>query len=727
MMAEDTAVAPGLAGPERAGLRPDIARTFLEPASVAIIGVSTSAGTAYKAGGRAVLDHLRGYGYQGQITVVHPTADAVDGHRAVRSLRDLGSPPDVVVIAVPAAGVRGVLEDCAAIGARQVLVLTAGFGDMGPAGLELEESLLCYAREQGISVVGPNSTGLVAVATGLAMSMTSVLTGGEPLPAGGLAVIAQSGAIGSTVVERARDAGVGISHIVSTGNQRDMDIPDFVSYFARLPEVRAVALYLESIRDGARFSAAAAELHRAGKRLIAYLSGRTSAGEQAAASHTGKIIGRGAMELGLLHALGVTVVDDPDDLWVLGAAAVPAGDFPRRWGMVAYSGGMAVLATEQLAASGVTFPPLGPATVARLSAALPQFAAIPNPLDVGPGSMPDQFGGYLMAVAEDPAVEAVCVPLPMGARGWNPTSVRDIGAARRQTGKPFVVLWYGGHAVKPYVQALRSSGVLVTESVSALGRVVGALLGPERDLAAGASPPAPGPGLTPAPTAGAPAAVGGGRALAALADAGLDVAPMRLAADADAAVAAAAQIGYPVAVKSADQDIAHRTELGLVATGLRSGADVADAVTRMQAGRSGPPGQAAAAWLVQAMAGAGVEMVISVRDAGPLGVFGGVGVGGAAVELLRDVEQVPLPCSRETLVRALRRLRTAELIFGFRGSAPIDIDWLLVTLNRLAEIVRERNLAEIELNPVIVGEHGGHIVDALHVGRRERAAGQTGE
>jgi acetate---CoA ligase (ADP-forming) len=692
------------------GPRPDVAQRFLEPASVAIVGVSTNTGSAYKAGGRAVLDHLGVYGYTGQVTVVHPTADSVDGRPTARSLRDLPAPPDVVVIAVPAGHVREVLEDCAAVGARQALILTAGFGDMGPGGLELERSLLEYAAEQGINVVGPNSTGLVTVRTGLAMSMTSVLTEGQPLTVGNLAVIAQSGAIGSTVVERARDAGVGISHIVSTGNQRDMDIPDFVSYFARNSDVDTVALYMESIRDGRLFSTAIQELRAAGKRLVVYLGGRTSAGEQAAASHTGKIAGRGALELGLLYALGVTVVDDPDDLWVLGAAKLPPGDFPRNWGMVAYSGGMAVLATEQLSAAGVTFPPLEVETVQRLKEALPTFDTIPNPLDVGPGSMPEHFRGYLAAVADDASVGAVCVPLPMGARGWNNRSVEDIRDVAWHSGKPFVVLWYGGDAVRPYIAELRKDGVLVAENPSALGRVVKSLLGPERTLTPSDAQPRDAASRQSSSTT-----TGGAGALSLLADAGLDVVPMRLVGDSDSAVAAAAELGYPVVLKSGDDDIAHRTELGLVAVGLRSDLDVRAALERMQP-KPVDHGLANRKWLVQKMVGGGVELVVSIRDAGQLGVFGGVGVGGAAVELLRDIEHVPLPCDHATLDRALHRLRMAELLFGFRGSRPIDVGWLLKTLNRLGEIAREHKLTELELNPVIVGTRGGSIVDALHVG-----------
>ncbi|GAA0612447.1 acetate--CoA ligase family protein [Sporichthya brevicatena] len=692
-------------------LRPEVARKFLEPQSVAIVGVSTSSSQAYKAGGRAVLDHLGVYGYGGNVYVVHPTATEVDGRPVFPALANLPEVPDVVVLAVPAKSALGVLEQCAQIGVRQVLVLTAGFGDMGAEGLALERNLLEFAGQHEIAIVGPNSTGLVNVRTGLAMSMTSVLTEGEPIAAGGLAMIAQSGAIGSTVVERARLAGVGISHIVSTGNQRDMDIPDFVSFFARNADVETVALYVESIRDGARFAAAVEELTAAGKRLVAYLGGRTDAGEQAAASHTGKIVGRGALELALLRALGVTVVDDPDDLWVLGTAEVPTGSFPRRWGMVAYSGGMAVLATEQLAAAGVTFPKLSDQTLSRVQERSPQFVAAHNPLDVGPGSMPHDFRAYLSAVAADPAVEAICVPLPMGARGWNQQSVDDVLTVRKESGKPFVVLWYGGLALRPYVEQLRSQGVLVAEKPSDLGRLVSAMLGPERELSSSRTPSF-------GPSEPVDAALGGADALLSLERAGLDVVPMRVCVDAEGAIKAAAEIGYPVVLKSGAAEVAHRLELGLVRVGLANEAVLTEAYSEMvaRATAAGLPGEGP--WLVQQMAAGRVELVLTVRDAGELGVFGSVGLGGAAVEILRDVESVPLPCDLSTLDRALRRLRTAELMFGYRGSAPVSTEWVHRALHRLADVLRRDALAEIEVNPALVGPDGGVIVDALSVARR---------
>ncbi len=696
----------------RAGLRPDVVDRFLDPHSVAIVGVSTGVTEAYKAGGRAVLDHLGTYGYAGRVTVIHPTAVEVDGRPALPSLTLLPDVPDVVVVAVPAHRVRGVLEECAAVGARQVLMLTAGFGDMGEEGERLEHSLLEYARERGINVVGPNSTGLITVRTGLALSMTSVLTGGEPIPAGGLAIIAQSGAIGSTVVERAKVAGVGVSHVVSTGNQRDMDVPDFLAYFAGAPDVHTVAAYLESIRDGELLARAVRELTRAGKRFIVYLGGRTSAGELAAASHTGKIVGRGQLELALLRALGATVVDDPDDLWVLGGADTgePRGRFPRRWGMVAYSGGMAVLATEQLAAAGVTFPALSEATFARVKERAPSFAAALNPLDVGPGSMPNDFRHYLAAVADDQAVEAVCVPLPMGARGWNQSSVDDILAVRESSRKPFVVLWYGGPALGPHIADLRAAGVLVVQTPSDLGRVVRALLGPEREpTPSGTAMPSVPSGTATAGIAGG--VVGGADALMLLASAGVDICPMRVCADATSSVLKAAEeIGYPVVLKSGDAAVAHRTELGLVAVGLGSAAAVTASLSEMR-GRWAADGPRT--WIVQKMVSGGLELVLTVRDAGQLGVFGSFGLGGAAVEVLRDVESVPLPCDEPTLRRAASRLRTAELLEGFRGGEPASFAWLATTLNALGEVLRAHGLAEIEINPALVSARGGVVVDAL--------------
>jgi acyl-CoA synthetase (NDP forming) len=351
------------------------------------------------------------------------------------------------------------------------------------------------------------------------------------------------------------------------------------------------------------------------------------------------------------------------------------------------------------------FPALGQQTLVKVQAISPQFTQANNPLDVGPGSMPKDFRGYLSAVAADPAVEALCVPLPMGARGWNQVSVDDVLTVRQESGKPFVVLWYGGLALAPYVAQLRSHGVMVAEKPSDLGRLVRALLGPERDM-------------TPSPhgPAGTSSVTGGAAALRVLEQAGVQVAGMRVVgSSAEAVVGAAAEVGYPVVVKSGDEGIAHRMELGLVSVGLEDEAAVTEALTRMQAASeaAGLPEQES--WLVQAMVTGGLELVLTVRNADRLGVFGSVGLGGAAVEVLRDVQSVPLPCDEDALRAALTRLQTAPLLFGFRGSEPVDVSWIHRTLHQLADVVREEKLTEVEVNPALVSGVGGIVVDALLV------------
>jgi succinyl-CoA synthetase beta subunit len=210
-----------------------------------------------------------------------------------------------------------------------------------------------------------------------------------------------------------------------------------------------------------------------------------------------------------------------------------------------------------------------------------------------------------------------------------------------------------------------------------------------------------------------PAMLGGALALQLLADYGLNIAPMTVC-DSTSVGPAAAALGYPVVVKSADENIAHRTELGLVAVNLSNGEQVEAAVARMAAKSE----VAEPMWLVQKMVTGGVELILTVRNADDLGVFGTVGIGGAAVELHRDVEHVPLPCDAETLHKALSRLRLAELLFGFRGSEPVDQTWIAKTLNRMAVLLAEQNLAEIEVNPAIVADSAGAIVDALCVPSR---------
>lgn len=676
---------------------------FLNPGSVAIVGASARGNGSYRAGGRAVLHHLLAYSYPGKILAVHPSATEIEGVPAYPSLADLPCVPECVVVAVPSERVRAVLEQCAAVGAPRALVITGGFGELGPDGALMERDIVDYARDHGIRLVGPNSTGLINVADRVAMSMTSVLTEGAELRPGGLAVVAQSGAVSSSIVERARAAGVGFAHIASIGNQVDLGADDFLTYFAEDPRVHAVSMYLESIRDRESISAGIARLRAAGKPVVALLGGRSARGEQAASSHTGKLLGRAQLELSLLESLGVHLVADPDDLWQLGAhfARRPVAERVERWGVFTYSGGMGVLAMDQLAEAGVPTPQFTAATQAHLREVLPGYVAPVNPLDIGSGAMPERFTALLQAVADDEGVDAVCVPLPMGAAGWHEPIVDGVLEVAESSGKPFVVCWYGGDGAREHLLRLRAAGIVTTETPTELGRLVAALTSP-------ATGPVDTLGDAASRVDDARQVVGGAAALQTLADAGISVVPERVCDSADDAVAAASSLGYPVVVKSAAEHVRHRLELGLVKTGLETPDAVAAAVTEIGTalGQDAPV-------LVQRMVDEGHELVLAVRSAGTLGLFGGIGLGGSAVELLNDVRYFPLPCDEQAVRATLARLRGGDALLGFRGQESVDVGWLCRTMQAMSDCLSAAGFAEIEVNPAIVSSSGGYVVDAL--------------
>lgn len=675
---------------------------FLNPNSVAIVGVSARDHGEFRAGGRAVLDHLMGYGYRGQVWPVHRTADTIAGVPAYPDLGALPGVPDCVVVAVPAPEVAEVIRQCASAGARRALVLTGGFRELGPEGSALEAEVLSVAADTKVRLVGPNSTGLVNVGGNVALSMTSVLTAGAPLVAGSLAILTQSGAIGSSLVERARDAGIGVSHLVSIGNQSDLTAADFLAHFALDDSVRAVALYLESIPHGPALAHAVSMLHSAGKQAVALLGGRSAAGEVAAASHTGKIAGRGALETSLLRSLGLMVAEDLDDLWIIGSA-LSSHRPPRtvaRWGVLTYSGGMGVLAVDQLMEAGAQLATLSASTIARMREHLPSYVSASNPLDMGPGAMPHGFADLLACMLDDDGVDGVCIPMPMGAAGWHQPIIDAVKQARPD--KSLLVGWYGGEAVRPYVNTLLSTGVIAVSSPTELGRLARALTEPGTGLRVPPGTRHDRPAVT----------IGGHRALQLLGDAGLDVTRMQLCEGEDAVRHAARQLQAPLVLKSAAEDIAHRAELGLVRAGLETPDEAADAYRAMAAGhRVGDTVPFRV--IAQEMVLQGRELVLVVRDAGALGWFGGVGLGGVAVEVFADLAFVPLPCTFEVFRSCLQRLRSWALWSGHRGAEPIDLGWVHSTLLRLADTGEANGWSEIEVNPAFVSGETGTIVDGL--------------
>ncbi|MDO8208876.1 acetate--CoA ligase family protein [Conexibacter sp. CPCC 206217] len=687
------------------------AAALIRPRSVAIVGISGAAAGTFRPGGRAVFDHLRRFGYDGRLYPVNPRYDQIDGVQAFPALAELPEAPDCAVVAVPAAAVPQTIRDCGEAGVRNVLLLSSGFGELGPEGAALDAELRAAMAASGVRVLGPNTTGIANVADGCYLTMTSVLAAGGLLRSGPIALLLQSGALGSCVIDRARSAGVGAGCVVSLGNQVDLDAADFLAHFATDERIEAISLYAEGVPDGPRYRRAVEQVLDTGKRLFVLLGGASELGERAATSHTGRIAGRAALERALLRETGATLVDDPDDLW---RTPTLHARHPARFatptmgvGIFTISGGLAVLAADQLGhRDGFDLPEPSEATRQALTPWLPGYVGARNPLDLGPGTMPDGFQPALAAFAADAALDAVAVVLPVVATAWQPAVVDGVLAVAETLDKPLLVCWYAGDSAAASVERLRGAGVVVVESPRELASVLDSVHGP-----AEAEPDA-----ERAPEPASEATMSDWEVLSAIAHAGGEVAPMRLARTRAEVVEAAAELGFPVVVKALVPGVAHKSEHGLVAVAI---ADAAALEQRLDglAAAAASAGAPDVAYLVQAMAGSGVEVVLSVRRDAALGTFVGVGLGGILIELLHDVRYAPHPLPDGAFERLLEELAGSALLRGYRGRPGADRAWIERTLDALVEAAEQLGAAELEVNPAIVGPHGGVIVDALAVGR----------
>lgn len=689
-------------------------RCFLSPESIAIVGISGGDVGTFRPGGRAVFDHLRKFGFAGALMPVNPRYEAIDGVTCFPSITDLPTIPDCLVVAVPASSVVQVIRDAAARGIRRALLLTAGFSELGPDGAELQRSVDQLAHDAGIRLVGPNSTGIANIVDSIYLTMTSVMAAGGGLTAGSTALLLQSGALGSCVIDRARRNQVGVGYVVSLGNQADLDAADFLEYFAEDDRIEAVSLYAEGVRDGPRYRAAIENLIAGGKRLFVLPGGTTELGERAAVTHSGRLAGRAVLERALLSSSGATIIEDPDDLWrapALYTRYAHRVDRGRiRVGVFTISGGLAVMTADRLSTSGEFDLPFPTAdTGAALKAHLPDYLGANNPLDLGPGPMPHGFGPALEAFAADPQFDAVVVALPVVATAWQDTVVDAIVSLGRSSDRAVVVAWHAGDSCAAAIARLRASSVVVVESPTDLPDVLRAVKAVGWRGAEGASSSGDEASSTAPSAAGNPNDFDTLRAIAA---AGGDIAPMELVSEPTLLTAAAERVGYPLVLKALIPGVAHKTEHGLVTANLRNATALEAAADRLLAAAA-RLGATRSDLLVQAMAAPGVEIILSVRRDSQLGDFVGVGLGGTLTELLGDVAYTPYPLTDGALDRLLDGLAGRPLIDGYRGRPGVDRTWIKKSLIAVIDAMHALGACEIEVNPALARADGGTMVDAL--------------
>ena len=691
--------------------------SFFWPHSVAVLGASPD---PHRIRG-LLLRHLRDNGFQGRIVPVNPSYQEIDGLRCYPSLEAAGGPIDLAVVAIPASAVAGTAEDCAHAGVKHMVVISSGFAEEGGAASAMQAHLHDIARRTGLRVAGPNCEGywnaLGRISTTFSPTVEAKPNEQPPTLVSDrrIGVIAQSGGIGFSLFNRGKAAGLGFSYVMSTGNEADLTAADFLDYMARDDRTHAVMLFCETIRDGAAFIAAAEEARARGKPIVAIKVGRSEAGQRAAASHTAALSGAYTAYRAVFGRYGILEAEDPDEaVAVAGTLLTCKPPRGRRVGIVTVSGGGGAWMADTLAANNLAVPTLSPALQESLRALIPSYASPQNPVDVtaqGSNTGPVAMRALEMLDASDEVDSIVLVSsLASETRVMvDPDRARPLIEAAR---KP-VTIW--SYTIPSDFGRRQSaeSGLFLHTDLRACGIAMDRLAAYAEALARKPTVPA-----VPKTRIDIPAGV---RALAehrAKVLLGLPIASERLASSAAEAGAAAEALGFPVALKIQSPDIPHKTEAGGVRLDLRDRALVEAAYASMlDSVRRHAPEAAIEGVLVQRMAPRGIELAVGMVNDPTFGPIIMVGFGGTMIELYGDVAHAPAPLSAEEAAAMIRSLRSARLLAGFRGAAPVPIDPLAELIARLSEaaIAYRDRIAEMELNPVILHADGSGltIADAL--------------
>jgi acetyl coenzyme A synthetase (ADP forming)-like protein len=690
-------------------------RAFLQPRSVAVIGASRERATV----GGELFHNLLSYTFVGPVYPVNPAASVVQCVPAYASVEAIPGPVDLAVIVVPAGRVLAVAEQCARKGVRALVVISAGFGEVGAEGRARQAELLRLCRTAGMRLIGPNCIGIVNTDPAVRLD---AMFGPQVPPAGRVGFSSQSGALGLAAIDYMGALGLGISSFVSVGNKADISGNDLLHYWESDAGTDVILLYLESFGNPRKFGRIARRVGR-NKPIVAVKSGRSVAGARATSSHTGALLAASDVSVdALFRQAGVIRTDTLAELFdvaaLLSNQPLPRG---RRVGIVTNVGGPAILCADTCEAQGLAVPMLEPATQDALRQILPREASVTNPVDMIASATAAQYGQVIDRVAADPSVDAVVViflpPLATRAEDVAQAVVEAVRRVDRQ--KPVLAVFMSSLGVPAELRAsdVRVPAYVFPEAAAiALGHVMRygewrerplpplpALADVRRDEAAAivAASLADGGGWLP------PAEVGH-----LLACYGLPLVDQQIVPTPEEAGRAAGALGGAVALKAVAPAVVHKTEAGAVRLDL-SGARATTAAAREMAERLVASGQAPSGFVVQRMVPPGVEMIVGIVHDPQFGPVVACGAGGVLVELLGDVAVRLAPLTADDAERMVRELKSYPLLTGYRGAAPRDVAALEDVLLRVSALADDLPaIAELDCNPLVVQERGAVIVDA---------------
>ena len=689
-------------------------RPLLVPASVAVIGVSRSqSGVGYE-----ILRALLAGGFTGRTYPVNPHAKIIDGLDCYPSVGAIPEHTDLAIVAVPAAKVEQLIEECGAAHVGAAVILTAGFGETGPSGEATEARLLALARRHDIRVVGPNCIGVIN--TDPYVRLNATFAPNSPT-AGHLAVATQSGAIGVAILDSVEQSGVGISTFVSLGNKLDVSTNDLLSYWYDDVTTQAVALYVESFGNPRRFTWLARALSTR-KPILAVKSGRSAGGRRAGASHTAAAAAPDVAVDTLFRQAGVLRMDTLGELLdaarLLTEQPLPAGD---RLAIIGNAGGLNVLAADAAEAAGLKVVELSAILQQRLAALAPHLAGVANPVDLGADARPATIGRAIQALGSSAEADALVVTLVATRTNDLPGSLAALAdAANDLPHLPIVAVVVGGDSPLKLGKGNLPVYKLPEDAVRSLGHAC--RYARWRREPTGRKPALPGIDRKAAQRiiATALADSAGWQPVAVthalLACYGISLLETRLATTVESAEETARELGLPVVMKATRSGLIHKSELGAVRLGLSNESAVREAYLAIARSLDETQPQVG----LQRMVSTGVELVVGVAHDNLFGSLVMVGLGGVQTDLLGDRTFRSVPLIDRDAAAMWRELRAAPLLTGYRGIPVMDTDALEQLLLRVARLAEDfPEVSELDLNPVVAVPSG---VTALDVKLKLRPA-----
>lgn len=680
---------------------------FFEPKSVAVVGASNKPGKV----GYELLSNIIKGGFEGGIYPVNPKSDEVLGLKSYPDLSSIGAEVDLVIIIIPAKFVASVMKECVKLGIKSVVIITAGFKEVGAEGAALEKEILKIATQGGVRVIGPNCLGVMDTSSKLNASF-----GGDLPVQGGIGYLSQSGALLAAILDLANANGIGFSKLISIGNKADVGELDLIKSLGEDDETKVIAGYLESITEGDAFVRQAEKISNS-KPILLMKSGGTGAGAAAASSHTGSLAGSETAYECVFERAGIvrceSIKTQFDYAQAFAYQPLPKGTSVA---VITNAGGPGIMAADAIEHEGLTFAKLMPETEAKLAEKLPAAANVHNPIDVLGDALAAPYEHALVTAMADPNVDIILVLLtPQAMTDAKGTAEAMVRVSKDNPEKPIYACFLGAEKVAEGIEVLRQGKIpqydspesavatikVVTEYVRWKARPkrivkvfpvnrhkVDKIIGRHLRLNL--------------------REIGEMESKEILEAYGFITPKGDIATTADQAVSIADQLGYPVVLKIWSPDIIHKSDVGGVKIGIESAKEVRDAFDLMmyRIPKKMPKADILGV-LVQEMCGKGKEVIFGVnRDPhfGPLMMFG---MGGTMVEVLKDVSFHLAPLTNDEAKQMLEATKTYKMLKGVRGEEGVDLDAIAEGLQRLSQLVTEfPMIQEMDINPYVIGPKG---------------------